>query len=106
MTNTLWDILAPNLQTNLHGRLKSPGHRGGHIDQVSQSDGPVETHIVHAGRNNDSVGMFLGRNGGTDIHPMQKAPPHQVVERIGVVGQNQLVHNGLGMRGGFGGSSH
>ena len=102
MAYALGNIFTPNFKTYLHGRLKGPRNRSGHINQIAKAYGPVKTYVIHRSGNNDSVGMLLGSDCCANVHPMQEPSSHQVVQGIGIVGQDQFVHHGLGMARGLG----
>jgi hypothetical protein len=64
------------------------------MNHIPQFDGIFKTNIVHRYGHAWCITMLSGCNAGGNIHPVHQSASHQVAERIGIVGQYQLIHDG------------
>ena len=90
------NILRSHFDKYLHGGVECSGNLRSKSHDISQIDRLLEGNAVSRSSDNDSVGVLLRSYSCHDIHPVHQSASHQIVERIGVIGQNHLGHDGNG----------
>jgi hypothetical protein len=85
-------VFDPGLDADLHGSLKDAIHGGAEDDQIADLDRDEEIHVIDRGGDGITARVAVGGERSGEIDPVHETAAQQVVQGIGIVGKNNLIH--------------
>src|SRR5258706_11032951 len=85
-------VLHPNLDADLHGSVVNAIHRRAEDDDVSNANRHEEIEMINGCRSHVLARVPMSSHGACHIDPVHEASAEESIERIGVVGENDLRH--------------
>ena len=89
-------ILYPDFHTDLKGRVEGAIDAGLEDEQIADVHGLNEIDVIHRSRDDVGARVAIGGDGAGEIDEVHQATAEEVAERVGVVGEDNLSHFGLG----------